>query len=331
MTNPADLNGAAGKALLYVHGRNFKPSAENLMDLSVSALSCGVERDYPDYFDDFSTLPKRIAYYGDISDEFLTSQGERYDEALDMGDRRNALNSLRAYGRRKHFGVARYDRLPGKTAITEFAADVFAPLLGRLGLSEALIRRVGIDLAEYWNPDSDFGARIRERVRLALCSALDSGDRLMVISHGTGCIVTYDVLWQLSHDDRFKDRYAESKIDLWLTMGAPLGDSMVFKRLMGAKEEGVRKFPVNVVSWHNMSAEDDFVSHDNTLADDFKQMLQLRQVSCIRDYRVYNLAVRYGKSNPHASLGYLAHPRAAQVIVEWMQQAPVDNMPISIF
>ena len=301
------------------------------MDLSVSALSCGIERDFPDYFDEFAQLQKRIAYYGDISDDFLTGHGDRYDEVLDIGDRRNALNMLRGYERKKHFGVSRYDRLPGKTALGEFAADVFAPLLATLGMSEALIRKVGIDLAEYWNPDSDFGARIRERVRLAVCDALDSGERLMIISHGTGCIATYDVLWQLSHDERFSDQYAEKKIDLWLTMGAPLGDSMVFKRLRGAKEAAIRKFPVNVVSWHNMSAEDDFVSHDNTLADDFRQMLHQRQVSCIRDYRVYNLAVRYGKSNPHASLGYLVHPRAAQIIVEWMQQAPVDPMPKSIF
>lgn len=331
MNNPGDLGGAPGKTLLYVHGRNFKPAAEDLMDICVSALACGVGRDFPDLFDEFTSLTKRIAYYGDITDDFLTSHGERYDEILDIGDRRNALNALRGYDKKKHFGVVRYDRLPGKTAIAEFAADVFAPLLATLGLSEQLIRKVGIDLAEYWNPDSDFGPRIRERVRLAICSALDSGDRLMLISHGTGCIATYDVLWQLSHDERFSEQYAGKKIDLWLTMGAPLGDTMVLKRLAGAREQAVRKYPVNVVSWHNMAAEDDFVAHDNTLADDFSQMLEQHQVSCIRDYRIYNLAVRYGKSNPHASLGYLVHPRAAQVIVEWMQQAPVNPMPKSIF
>ena len=331
MNSPGDLSGAAGKTLLYVHGRNFKPAAEDLMDICVSALACGVERDFPDFFDEFVALTKRIAYYGDITDDFLTSHGERYDEVLDIGDRRNALIALRGYERKKHFGVARYDRLPGKTAIAEFAADIFAPLLARLGLSDALIRKVGIDLAEYWNPDSDFGSRIRERVRLAICSALDSSDQLLLVSHGTGCIVTWDVLWQLSHDERYSAKYAEKKVDLWLTMGAPLGDAMVQKRLKGADQDAVRKYPVNVVSWHNMSAEDDFVAHDNTLADDFSEMLQQRQVSCIRDYRVYNLTVRYGKSNPHASLGYLVHPRAAQVIIEWLQQTPSDRMPKSIF
>ena len=291
----------------------------------MEALRVGVERDYPDFADEFAALDKRIAYYGDITDNFLSSQGLRYDEALDIGDRRNALIKLRTFERRKQFGVARYDRLPGKNAIPEFAADVFAPLLARLGLSRSLINKVGIDLAEYWNRDSDFGERIRERVRSALCLALEYSDQIMLISHGTGCIVTYDVLWQLSHEPEFADRLRGRKIESWVTIGAPLGDSMVKKRLMGAKRKGLERFPSNVVSWHNLSAEDDFVSHDNTLSDDFRKMLRLREVSSIRDYRIYNMTIRYGKSNPHSSLGYLVHPRTSQIIIEWLQQAAIQG------
>jgi hypothetical protein len=315
----------AGRTLLFVHGRDFKPAPDVFMELSMEALRVGVERDYPDFADEFAALDKRIAYYGDITDDFLSSQGLRYDEALDIGDRRNALIKLRSFERRKQFGVARYDRLPGKNAIPEFAADVFAPLLARLGLSRSLINKVGIDLAEYWNRDSDFGERIRERVRSALCLALEYSDQIMLISHGTGCIVTYDVLWQLSHEPEFADRIRGRKIESWVTIGAPLGDSMVKKRLLGAKRKGLERFPSNVVSWHNLSAEDDFVSHDNTLGDDFRKMLRQREVSSIRDYRIYNMTIRYGKSNPHSSLGYLVHPRTAQIIIEWLQQPAIQG------
>ena len=48
-------------------------------------------------------------------------------------------------------------------------------------------------------------------------------------------------------------------------------------------------------------------------------MLKQRQLSFLRDYRIYNLAVRYGKSNPHSSLGYLVHPRTTKILVEWLQ------------
>lgn len=315
----------AGRTLLFVHGRDFKPAPDVFMELSMEALRVGVERDYPDFADEFAALDKRIAYYGDITDNFLSSQGLRYDEALDIGDRRNALIKLRTFERRKQFGVARYDRLPGKNAIPEFAADVFAPLLARLGLSRSLINKVGIDLAEYWNRDSDFGERIRERVRSALRLALEYSDQVMLISHGTGCIVTYDVLWQLSHEPEYADRIRGRKVESWVTIGAPLGDSMVKKRLMGAKRKGLERFPSNVVSWHNLSAEDDFVSHDNTVGDDFRKMLRQREVSSIRDYRIYNMTIRYGKSNPHSSLGYLVHPRTSQIIIEWLQQAAIQG------
>jgi len=152
----------------------------------------------------------------------------------------------------------------------------------------------------------------------------------MLLTHGTGCIVAYDVLWQLSHEAQFADKYRDQKIDVWLTLGAPLGDSMVRRRLLGVGRKGVERYPSVVVSWHNVSAEDDYVSHDNTLADDFKPMLKQKQVSFIRDYRIYNLAIRYGKSNPHSSIGYLTHPRTAQIISEWLQQGQVATLPKSI-
>lgn len=319
------------RTLLFVHGRDFKPAADDYMDLAMSALCAGVERDFPPVADRFHGLDKRLAYYADISAEFLASQGERYDELLDIGDLRNALIKLRAIDRKKNFGVARYDRLPGKTAMNEFAADVIAPVLGGLGFSKKLLAKVGKDLCEYWNEESDFARRVRERVRTALCAALDEDRQVLLVSHGTGCIVTYDVLWQLSHAPEYRDAYAGKKIDLWLTIGAPLGDSMVRRRLLGAKSKGVERFPVNVLSWHNVAAEDDFVSHDNTLADDFRAMLKQKQVSCICDYRIYNLAVRYGRSNPHCLLGYLIHPRTSQIVAEWLQQDEVVQMPTSTF
>ena len=100
---------------------------------------------------------------------------------------------------------------------------------------------------------------------------------------------------------------------------------------MGAKNNGRSKYPCNVVTWHNLSAEDDYLCHDNTLADDFKPMLKQRLVSSIRDYKIYNMSVRYGKSNPHSSLGYYVHPRLSQIIVEWLGVATDTQTPNSIF
>lgn len=326
MTTTGNISGKVGRSLILIHGRDYKPAAEDLMDISVAAMTAGIERDFPEDMDDFNALNKEQCYYGDLTNAFLIATGGNYDDQLDLGDRRNALQKLRSISKRKNFGVNRYDRLPGKTALREFAADVAASV----GLSRAFIGKVAPELNEYWNKQSDFGDKVRERVRLTLTRALKRGDKILLVAHSTGSVVAYDVLWELSHDPRYAEEFANHKVDTWLTLGAPLGNSMVRRRLFGAGQKGRRRYPSNVVTWHNVSAEDDYFCHDNTLADDYRNMLKQRQVSSIRDYHIYNLTIRYGKSNPHSSLGYLIHPRMAQIISEWLNRSATDPVPTHI-
>lgn len=313
-----------------VHGRDFKPAEESLMDVLLAALRSGVERDYPDLVGALDSVFKDIAYYGDLNNALLESCGKRYDESLDIGDRRNALNSLKNISARKRFGIRQYDCLPGKSALREFLADVAAPSLGALGLTMPLISSISKDCAEYLRNQSDYADKVRERVRVKLCELFERGDQIMLMTHGLGCVAAYDVLWELSHEPQYAEQFGGSKVDAWLTLGAPLGDTNIRKRLRGAKEKRAARFPTNVISWYNVAAEDDYMCHDNTLADDFKMMMDQRLVSAVHDYHVYNLAVRYGKSNPHSSIGYYIHPRVAKIVVDWMNagvavQAPKYN------
>ena len=301
------------------------------MDISVAALRAGVERDYPDQVIEFDRLAKEIAYFGDLTNALLEAQGERYDEQLDLGDRANALNGLRSIAARKRFGIRQYDCLPGKTALREFAADIAAPLFGALGLTMPLISSVSKDFAEYLAGKTDYGQEVRNRVRVKLCELLDRGDQVLLMTHGSGCVVAYDVLWQLSHEAQFKEKYSQAKVDTWLTLGAPLGDRNIRKRLLGAKEAVVDRFPTNVISWHNVAAEDDYACHDNTLADDFNTMLDRRAVSAVHDYHICNLAVRYGKSNPHSSVGYYIHPRVAKIVADWILADRIGDAPTYTF
>lgn len=320
--SPVKTGGHGGKhsrVVLFVHGRDFKPSREKLLDLSVAAMSAGIERDCPELLAEFQALDKRMAYYGDLSNAWLSAAGKNYDETLDLSDRWQTLQALRAVQKRKHFSVSRYDRLPGKSALAEFAADLAAPLLGTIGLAGKVIGLFAGDVNEYWN-SCDFNSQVRERVRSAICEALAQDSKLLLVSHGTGCIASYDVLWQLSHEPEYAGTFAGRKVEQWLTLGAPLGDSTVQKRLLGAQARGRERYPANIVAWHNVAAEDDYFCHDNTVGNDFKEMLKLRLVSSIRDYRIYNLAVSYGKSNPHSALGYLVHPRVAKIVGDWLRQ-----------
>jgi len=301
------------------------------MDISVAALRAGVVRDYPDDVGAFDSVSKDMAYYGDLTNALLESLGKHYDESLDLGDRNNALNDLRAVLVRKRFSIRQYDCLPGKSALREFAADIAAPFLGAIGLTTSLISCVSKDCAEYLRNESDFAEKVRERVRSKICELFDQGDKVLLMSHGMGCLATYDVLWELSHEPDLQERYGESKIDTWITLGAPLGDYNIRKRLRGAKEKARARFPTNVIFWHNVSAEDDYACHDNTLADDFKKMMDQRLVSAVHDYHIYNLAVRYGKSNPHSSVGYYIHPRVAKIVMDWIRLDRIEEAPTYTF
>lgn len=319
------------RSILVVHGRDFKPAAEPLMDMIAATLRAGVERDYPEHVAAFDNVPRDLAYYGDLTNALLEGNGKPYDATLDLGDRSNALNSLRSIAARKRFGIRQYDCLPGKSALPEAIADVFAPILGAVGLTMPLIGSVSKDFCEYLTPKTDYAEQVRGRIRSKLCELLDRGDRVMLITHGTGCVIAYDVLWQLSHDQRFMEDYKDAKVDTWLTLGAPLGDNHIRRRLLGARSASKTPFPTNVISWHNVAAEDDYTCHDNTLADDYRKMMQQRIVSSVHDYHIYNLAVRYGKSNPHSSVGYYIHPRIAKIVVDWIQATQLDTSPKYIF
>jgi hypothetical protein len=322
-----ELSGNSNRSLLLVHGRDFKPAEESYTDLSMAALRSGIERDCPDLVEAFDAMQKSVAWYGDLNAEVLHSSGKIYDESLDIGDRRNALTALREITARKRFGIRQYDCLPGKSAVPEAIVDVIAPVLGAIGLCQPLIRTVSKDFARYFDRKSDYALRVRERLRTRICALMDRDDKIVLISHGTGSVVAYDVLWQLSHDPDLKEQYGDKKIKLWMTLGSPLGDTSIQKRLLGAKEAAMTKFPVNVISWHNIAAEDDYTCHDNTLADDFKKMMQQRVVSAVHDYLIFNLAVRYGRSNPHSSIGYYIHPRVSKVLADWLKVGDAELTP----
>lgn len=280
-------------------------------------MRAGLQRDFPDCVECFDALSIDLAWYGDLNATVLNGKGRVYDEGLDVGDRQNALRALSEITPRKRFGIRLYDTLPGKSALPEFFMDVGAPLLGAVGFRMPVLGKIAKDFAAYLD-DVEFAEEARRRLRDKLCELMGRGDRIMLVTHGTGSVIAYDVLWELSNDTETYKEYGDCKVDQWLTLGSPLGDRTVQRRLLGAKERVESRFPSNVISWHNLAAEDDYSCHDTTLADDFKKMMVQRRVSAVHDYRIFNLAVRYGKSNPHSSIGYYIHPRLAKILSDWL-------------
>ena len=144
----------------------------------------------------------------------------------------------------------------------------------------------------------------------------------MLVSHSLGTIICYDSLWHFSHNDEYRNDYgAKKKVDLFVTMGSPLGDENAKQNLRGKEGSARSRYPHNIRRWINFSAEDDYVSHDRVLNDDFHEMYRegLLEEPIVDIHPLYNLTVHDEVSVPHSALGYLVQPEFTEVLYEWIQ------------
>ena len=171
-------------------------------------------------------------------------------------------------------------------------------------------------MAEYWNPDTAFGSNVRFPMIAPLKEAMDRGDEILVIAHSLGTMIAYDTLWKFSHMGEYRTDYKDPPIELFITLGSPLGDPTVRRHLRGHGLGIKRRYPANIQRWVNVAAEDDYISHDETVKDDFQELEEAG--ARIEDEPIYNLAERHGRSNPHHGPGYLVHPFVAGLVADWL-------------
>jgi hypothetical protein len=304
------MSQASKQQIIYIHGRGPKPNQAALQQLWTEALAAGLQRDAPKKVEAFAAADVHMLYYAHHLDEFAESG---FDETLDLDNRRQALQALKTNTKAKDFRRKHYESLPGKTPLKEFLMDVSASI----GLGNAAIKKTMPELASYWQNQEGWAGELQRQLTDLLRDLMTQDKNILIISHCMGSVVAWDGLWQLTQSIRSGDEDLK-RITRWVTLGSPLGARAVQSQLAGAGNAQNERFPGVLNAWHNISAEDDYVCHDKTVADDFKGMLNNRVIGDIRDHTIYNLAVRHGRSNPHSSLGYLIHPRTALLLAEWL-------------
>ncbi len=308
------------KRILFIHGRNTKPEKQDLQKLWYGAVRAGLKRDYgAQAVQIFNRTNKKFVYYGNLSNEFLheTTGASIPDE---IESRKETLTQLKQH-KAADFSKSVYKKLEGKNALKEGLADTFSGVLSALRVGESLVSAVAPDMGHYWNREQYFGSDVRFELTKYLRQALKGNDQVMLVAHSLGTIVSYDCLWKFSHYGEYRHDYGnKKKVDLLVTMGSPLGDENVKKNLKGSASSGSHRYPTNINRWVNISAEDDFISHDSRLKNDFKDMVKYGLLKKpVQDiYPIYNLAVRNNKSNPHSSVGYLIHPKFSELLWEWI-------------
>ncbi|MEL7014310.1 MAG: hypothetical protein AAFO72_13670 [Pseudomonadota bacterium] len=330
--------------IILIHGRSTKPCKKDHAKLLERALLQGLNRVDPEKAAKVAngTVPVDYVYYGDVNNSIMaqTSQKIRDELTATDPDAESSPNApclpsdgyAEAIDDLKRFRT--FNKRAYKTVIRENDSQTWLDNLARLAstvsalatatlLNEVVIKYATEDLAAYLMQRT-IGSRIRERLHTPLKTALINGDDVCLVAHSMGTMVSYDVLWKFSRMSEYKDvQMAQNPVSLFLTLGAPLGEAGVKANLYDADErnhrDGTDKFPKDIIkSWHNIAAHDDFISHDPSLKDDFRPMLKFNYVDEIVDHRIYNCWAFRGEANPHKFYGYLANPKTAGLIADWM-------------
>lgn len=323
------------KHLIVIHGRATKPSYSEKKRLVVKSLLHGLER--VDARAAKKINDKKVeltfVYYGDINNrEIVAHDPGKKKELTGTNDRQSIYAPCEPNGSydadlermlaQADFSKKAYrkllDEVRDRRALDN-AASVVSGVASLLGLNDNILRRVTPDMGAYLMSRKT-GSEIRQRLQGPLQKALLSGDDICLVSHSMGCIVSYDVLWKFSQMSEYEDiQNSKAKVNLWLTLGNPLGEPGVIRNLYDSNERDDGKYPKNIINqWLNIAAEDDFVSHDEKIANDFRGMQQ-RRYAKIKDLpKIYNFWTGTDGSNPHKFYGYLDNPTVAKQLAGWI-------------
>jgi hypothetical protein len=168
------------------------------------------------------------------------------------------------------------------------------------------------DLQRYLRDDNGIATHARRMLKMRLRAADEAGQPVLLIAHSMGSVIAYDSLWEMSHGSR-----DHMRLDMLLTMGSPLGQKFMQKRLKGAGQPGYARYPTNIGRWKNLAAIGDLTALDRRLSDDFDGMLELGLLDSFEDERLLTWFRLEGQLNVHAEYGYLVNEKTAHTIVEW--------------
>ena len=176
------------------------------------------------------------------------------------------------------------------------------------------LRATVIETNRYFFNHNNIACEIRELLKAQLRPLLANNDRVLLIGHSLGSVIAYDTLWELSHEEQL-----DGKVDLFLTIGSPLGMNFVQHRLAGHNEKNAKRYPACIRRWANVSSVGDITALDRVFKDDFGDMLKYGLIESIEDHceGIFNYFHDENGLNCHRSYGYLVNPAVGKVIADW--------------
>ncbi|MEZ5564792.1 MAG: hypothetical protein R3F24_04420 [Gammaproteobacteria bacterium] len=170
------------------------------------------------------------------------------------------------------------------------------------------------DSQRYFANVDGIGDRIRGLLRAELRRAWQSGDHVLLMAHSFGSVIAWDTLWTL--------REEAGPVDLFLTLGSPLGTRFVRQRLLGASGTGVDRYPRGIREWRNLAAIGGLPALGHRFADDFAEMRELGLVDSITDRTDLINPFRGPEGlNVHKCYAYFVNALTGAAIAAWWRSA----------
>ncbi|HKL63959.1 MAG TPA: hypothetical protein VJ883_11365 [Woeseiaceae bacterium] len=172
------------------------------------------------------------------------------------------------------------------------------------------------DVRRYLHDVGGIGRQVRRRLEIRLDAAWQEGRPVLLVGHSLGSVIAWDALWELSRVDAHPGR-----VDLFLTLGSPLGQRFVQRRLKGRDADGTERYPDNIRRWVNIAAIGELTALDRSFRRDYREMLTAGLIEEIEDYEVLNFFRKDGELNVHSEYGYLVNRTTGGVIADWWRSA----------
>lgn len=297
--------------ILFVPGLLPKPESGVYRDALRRCLVAGLRHIE-------SPLADSLAAHADLFDIVSWTYGF-YGEHRDFGIDREAVDAIVAQPAATDRDIREASSLRRRATRWLFRTADLLPFLIPHVANERMQLHLR-DLLRYTRNRNDVAESARRMLKLALRAAVGTDRRVLLIGHSMGSVIAYDSLWQMTHEER-----DPVPVDLLLTMGSPLGQRFIQKRLLGAGESGASRYPANIGRWVNLTAVGDLTAVDPDLADDFAAMLRLGLAESIEDLAIHNGFRLHGELNVHTEYGYLANAVSARLVSDWWAAAPAGD------
>ena len=294
--------------IIFVPGKNPKPPADQHHSVLWRTMVEGVRRAEPQlainfekHVEDFKLIDWNYSYYHTTKD---INRDLPWIDAL--------INQ---------HGPTEQDIRDAKTwhlKLNRLLYNIIDHLPFLLRLISGPVRSTTEETLSYFQNKNNIACDIRELLKQELRPLLGNSDKVLLIGHSMGSVIAYDSLWELSHLEQLP-----GKIDLFLTLGSPLGMNYVQRRLMGHNFTGKKKYPTNIKQWVNISSIGDVTALDRNFEDDFDEMIKENIIESIEDHcdGIYNFFRNEEGLNCHRSYGYLVNPAVGKVIADWWQHS----------